>query len=322
MNILIYGGGSVGLGIASCFLKSGQKIGIVGRKDTVSALKKSGLKRTGLFGNFHASPETFGSYSSLGDIQPTIYDYILVCTKSYDSCSAAKDISSYPVLFNDETKIILFQNGWGNAEVFRSFFPREQIYNARVITGFCRPEKNHVDITVHADSIHIGSLFRNNVSYLETLCALIDKGGVPCEVTVEIEKDLWAKMLYNCTLNPLGAILRAPYGVLGKAESTRNIMEGIAEEVFLVMQGAGYVTHWASVDDYLKTFYEKLLPPTAKHESSMLQDIQARKKTEIEALNGAIVHLGEKLHIETPHNMVVCGIVKFMEEKNSLVGEN
>ena len=316
MNILIYGGGSVGLGVASCLLHSGTKLDIVAREDTVKALKKYGLKRTGIFDNFSSKPETFGSYSSLNEIHSVVYDFILVSTKSYDSLSAAKNISEHPSILNDKSRIILFQNGWGNAEIFSSFFPEEQVCNARVITGFYRPEKNHVDITVHANAIHVGSLYKNNVSDLETLCELIDKGGVPCEVSNEIEKDLWAKMLYNCTLNPLGTILKVPYGRLGEQESTRNIMKRIAEEVFLVMEGADYATHWKCVDDYLTVFYDRLLPSTANHESSMLQDIQARKKTEIDSLNGAIVHLGEKLNIKTPHNHLVCKLVRFMEEKN------
>jgi 2-dehydropantoate 2-reductase len=316
MNILIYGGGSVGLGIASCLLHSGTKIDIVAREDTVKALKKYGLKRTGIFGDVLAKPETFGSYSSLNEIHSVVYDFILVSIKSYDSLSAAKDISAHPSILNNNARIILFQNGWGNAETFSSFFPEEQICNARVITGFCKPEKNHVDITVHADAIHVGSLYKNNMTNLETLCKLIGKGGVPCEVSNEIEKDLWAKMLYNCTLNPLGAILKVPYGRLGEQESTRNMMKRIAEEVFLVMEGSGYATHWTCVDDYLTVFYDRLLPSTAKHASSMLQDIQAKKRTEIDALNGAIVHLGEKLNIKTSYNHVVCGLVKFMEERN------
>ena len=149
---------------------------------------------------------------------------------------------------------------------------------------------------------------------------MIDEGGVPCRTTNNIIKDLWAKMLYNCTLNPLGAILNTPYGVLGEYESTRNIMKDIAEEVFLVMEGSGYATHWTCVEDYLTIFYDSLLPPTSKHESSMLQDIQARKRTEIDALNGAIVDLGEKLNIQTPHNNVVCSLVRFMEKRN-MAGE-
>ncbi len=314
MKILIFGGGSVGLGIASCLIKSEEDVDIVAREDTVSAVKKDGLVRTGIFGNFTAEPRTFNIFSSLKNLNQVVYDLILVCTKSFDTSTAAKDITSYPFILGEKTKIILCQNGWGNAEKFASYFPSERIYSARIITGFYRYKKNHVVITVHADAIHIGSLFADVLpEEIKCLCQIITKGDIPCEVTDTIEKDLWAKMLYNCALNPLGAIFNVPYGVLGEHNYTKNIMETIVEEIFYVMRKVGYTTHWSSAEDYLKVFYERMLPATAEHESSMLQDIRAKKKTEIDALNGEVVYLGEKLNISIPYNSVVCYMLKFME---------
>ena len=317
MRTLIYGCGAVGLGIASCLLKSKDQVDIVARESTVLALRKHGLVRTGIWGDYSAGPSAFGSYISLNDIEKKGYDYILVCTKSFDSFEAAKDLSQSDWLFGEKTKIVLFQNGWGNAEVFSSFFKPEMIYNARVITGFSRPKNNEVTITVHADSIHIGSLFSSDLACIENLCQSIDKGGIPCEVTSNIEKDLWAKMLYNCALNPLGAILDVPYGVLAENESARIIMKGIVEEVFDVMKVAGCETHWQSPKDFLEVFYKKLVPDTAEHKSSTLQDILAQKRTEIDALNGAIIKLAEKYGLRVPYNSAIYNIVKFIEAKSS-----
>ncbi|MHC4213277.1 MAG: ketopantoate reductase family protein, partial [Planctomycetota bacterium] len=192
MRVLIYGGGSVGLGVASCLLKAGVEIDIIARPDSVEQLQSRGLKRTGIFGDYYAPPDAFGCYCSMDEIKGGVYDFVLVCTKSFDSASAAADLSGHRDSFNDQTII------------------RSIIYNARVITGFRRPHKNEVIITVHADSIHIGSLFNASASRVENLCRLIQDGGIPCETTNSIEKDLWAKMLYNCALNPLGAILNVP----------------------------------------------------------------------------------------------------------------
>jgi len=316
MKVLIYGGGSVGLGVASCLLKSKLEVDIIARQNTVLLLRKYGLVRTGIFGDYHADPATFSSYSSLNEIPKNLYDYVLVCTKSFDSFEAAKDLSKHDFLFGNETKIILFQNGWGNAEVFSSFFNRERIYNARVITGFHRLKNNEVMITVHADSIHIGSLFSSDLSCIENLCEFITKGGIPCETTDGIEKDLWAKMLYNCALNPLGAILDVPYGVLTEYEFTQTIMKGIIEEIFNVMTAAGYETHWQSPKDFLEVFYKKLVPDTAEHKSSTLQDILAKRRTEIDALNGAVIKLAEKYETNVPYNLVVYNMVKFIEAKS------
>ena len=316
MKILIYGGGSVGLGLAGCLIKAGGELDIIAREQTVSALRINGLAWRGIFGEYHAPPDTFEAFTLLKDVPAKTCDYILVCVKSFDSHYAAKDLAENKTLFGEETKIVLFQNGWGNAEIFASFFPQERMYSARVITGFRRPKKNEVEITVHADAVHIGSLFGLDLSPVEKLCELIDRGGIPCEKTDDIAGDLWAKMLYNCALNPLGAILDVPYGGLAANEFTRAIMNNIVEEVFEVMQKAGYKTHWQSAADYLTVFYQRLVPHTAKHKSSTLQDILAQKKTEIEALNGAVTKLAEQYGISVPYNTVVYNMVRFMEPQD------
>jgi 2-dehydropantoate 2-reductase len=313
MKILIYGAGSVGLGIASCLLKSGARVDVVARQGTVDSLHLNGLERTGIFGDFKAPPSAFGAYTSLDEITNGPYNYILVCTKSFDSLGAAQDLYRHRRLITEATKIVLFQNGWGNAEKFTSFFRVHQIYNARVITGFGRPKKNKVVITVHADSVHIGSLFSGDLACMEKLCELISAGDIPCQITQDIEKDLWAKMLYNCALNPLGAILDVPYGRLAESEFTRMIMDAIIKEVFSIIAAAGYRTHWQYPADFIEVFYEKLIPDTAEHKSSTLQDILAKKPTEIDALNGAVIKLARPREIAVPYNLAVYNMVKFLE---------
>lgn len=316
MVVLIYGAGAVGLGLASCLLKAAAEVDLIGKEDTVASLRKHGLHRTGIFGDSQADPSVFQSHTTLASLSQRRYDYILVCTKSFDSYMAAKDLSDHKRLLENETKIVLCQNGWGNAEIFTTFFEKERVYNARIITGFQRPNKHTVDITVHADAIRIGSLFSENSSYMEHLCDTITKGGIPCEVTNEIGKYLWAKMLYNCALNPIGALLDVPYGVLAEHEHTRCIMDHIVQEVFDVMTASGYQTHFQTAEDFLEVFYRKLVPDTAEHRSSTLQDIKAGKRTEIDSLNGAVIELSKKLGIDVPYNSVAYNLVKFLEAGN------
>ena len=314
MKLLLYGAGAVGLGLASCLLKNGQQVDLVGREETVAALQQNGLQRTGIFGDCTSSPESFGTYTSLTELPQTEYDFILVCTKSFDTRTSAQQIADIPFLNNAPTPIVLCQNGWGNAEIFAEQFPKTRIKSGRVITGFRRPQKHQVDITVHADAIHLGSLFDDDVSGLESLSAAIDAGGIPCEVTATVSKDLWAKMLYNCMLNGLSTVFDVPYGLLGESPHTRELMESIAHEVVAVMTAAGYATHWDSAEDYIDTFYKHQLPPTYNHEPSMLQDIRAGKRTEIDALNGAVVQLGQQHGIATPTNNTVTRMIQFMEK--------
>ncbi len=313
MHVMIYGAGAVGLGLASFLLQSKTEVTLVGREDTVRALRREGLHRTGFFGEFHAEPSAFYSFTRLQDLPRSDCGYILVCTKSQDTIEAAMDIAAWPWIKNFQGPIVLCQNGWGNAEPFAQRFPREQIASARVITGFRRPVKNQVDVTVHAEAMHLGSLYGEDPLILEPLAEAINAGGLPCITTPDIGKDLWAKMLYNCALNGLGAVLGVSYGKLGESEHTRGIMNGIVEEVFKVMIPSGHSTHWECPELYLAAFYEKLLPATYQHESSMLQDIQAGKPTEVDAMNGIVVRQARALGIEVPCNELVYRMVKYLE---------
>ena len=315
MRALVYGGGAVGLGLASCLLKSRVHVDIIARENTVLALREKGLTRTGIFGSYHADPSSFDSVSSVEDLPAERYDFILVCTKSFDSFDAAKDLSRYGFLFTDDTRIVLFQNGWGNAEAFLTAFNKETIYNARVITGFQRPRPNEVNVTVHAEAIHIGSLFGTSVRAVKALAEAIHAGDIPCETTTEIGKDIWAKMLYNCALNPVGAVLDVTYGELAEHESSRAFMDGIIEEAFDVMTLAGYQTHWETAKDFIDIFYGKLVPDTAEHKSSMLQDIAAKKRTEIDALNGAVMKLADRFATSVSYNTVAYNLVTFIEAR-------
>ena len=81
------------------------------------------------------------------------------------------------------------------------------------------------------------------------------------------------------------------------------------------MGAAGLETHWKAPRDFLKVFYEKLVPATAQHRSSTLQSLKAHKKTELDFLNGAVIKLASDLSVPVPVNSTIFEIVKYMEER-------
>jgi 2-dehydropantoate 2-reductase len=317
MNVLVYGGGAVGLGIASTLLKSNATVSIVGRLSTVEALKHNGIERSGLFGGYAYSGTRMLAVDSLSQInQIEKFDYVLVCTKSFDSAFVARDLSEHHKLFDELSPIILFQNGWGNADYFVEEFGKTRIFNARVITGFKKVNPASVLITVHANPIHIGSLYGENCNHIISLCELIKTGGIGCEVSPDISKELWTKMLYNCSLNGLGAIVGVTYGELAENQQARVIMNRVIDECFAVMNQSHFEAHWDAASDYRTLFYGKLVPKTSGHESSTLQDIRNKKRTEIDSLNGVIVDLGKKFEVSVPYNEMIYHMVKLLESKN------
>ncbi len=311
MDVLIYGAGGVGLGLASALLESGARVRVVARPDTVAALKKEGLRRSGLFGETRAAPEALEAASSLGELVGEGPDVVLVTVKSSDSASAAADLAACSWIGN--APLVLCQNGWGNAEHFVPHFSPARVFSARVITGFVRHEPQHVEITAHAEPIHVGSLFGAELGPMEPLCRAIAAGGIPCETSAHVSRDLWAKLLYNGLLNPLGALFGVAYGALGESDAARSIMADLAAEIFAVMRASGYDTHWPDAATYLDDFYARLLPPTAKHESSMLQDLRAGRRTEIDAILGVVVELGHEAGVAVPVSETLTRAVRFLE---------
>jgi 2-dehydropantoate 2-reductase len=316
MRVLIVGAGGVGLGLASFLLAAGCNVDFVARARTAARLRRYGLTRTGMFGRARFEPRSFGVFTE-SDVVEGDYDVVLLCVKSYQTRETAVALARQPALRAREVPLVLCQNGWGNAEAAAHAFAQERIFNARVITGFRRPERDCVDITVHAQPIHVGSLFGCQPgTAVEGLCAALTEGGIEALTTDDIAKDLWAKMLYNCALNPLGAVLEVPYGELARGAWTRAIMHDVFAEIFAVVEAAGLSMHWRSAEDYESVFYGSLLPPTAEHESSMLQDLRLGRRTEIDALNLAVVALGERCGRDVPVNRALGNIIRFRDERS------
>lgn len=313
MKALLYGSGAVGLGIAASLLDSGFDVDIKASSRTKEALCKNGLKREGLFKEINVPPSGFKVYENLSEIKETVYDYILICTKTNSNKGNAKDISIHKNLIRTCGKIVIFQNGWGNDCEYLKYFDKNTVYSGRVITGFARPMLNVSRVTVHASPVLIGSLYKRSAECVKALSKAISGGGIPCETTEEIGKVLWAKMLYNCTLNPLGAVLNVNYGKLIECDNSINIMNHLIDEIYMVMKAEGFETYWDTPEEYKKAFYEKILPPTYGHRSSTLQDIERKIKTEIDTLTGSIVRLSEKHNIEVPYNSMLYNLVKTME---------
>lgn len=144
---------------------------------------------------------------------------------------------------------------------------------------------------------------------------MITASGIKCELTDEIDKYLWAKMLYNCTLNPLGAVLDVNYGKLTENEYTLEIMNNLIDEIFNVIKASSYSTLWNNSDEYKDIFYSKLVPDTYNHYSSTHQDIQRKIKTEIDSLTGKVIQLGEKNNIDVSTNKIIYNLIKAIESE-------
>lgn len=310
LRIALVGPGAVGLAVASCLIESGARVRVVARAESTRALRRDGLGKTGLFGDHRATPGSFGVTGSIATLGDEPVDWILVTAKTFESEALAAELARAWPSLPGEPRVVLFHNGWGSADLFAEALPSARVYSARVITGFRRSDATTSEITVHQDAIRLGSLFGADLAPLEPLADALRRGGLPCEVSADVSRDLIAKLLYNCALNPLGALCRVPYGKLAEDESTRDVMRAVVREVFAVMKAGELTSWWESPEAYLDELYANLLPPTAAHESSTLQDLRAGRRTEIDFLSGAVVALGRRHGVPAPVNEALWQLVR------------
>jgi len=311
LRLLIFGAGAVGQAIGCLLAADGHKVDMIVRERYVGPLREGGITVEGIFGGYRAEPGSFGAFSTIEPVVETKYDYALVTTKSYDTRTAADTLMK----LNDRSfTVVSLQNGCGNLEQLLEAFGEDRVLGGRVITGFEIPEPGSVRITVTADDIHIGGSVEGTIpDTARRIAEAIDTSGLPCRATGYIHRDLFAKLLYNCALNPLGAVLGVHYGALGDDAGARSIMNAVIDEVFAVIGSMGARTHWETADEYRAFFYDRQIPATYDHRSSMLQDLERGKRTEVDALTGYVSGQGRRLGVPTPVCDTLTGIVRFKE---------
>ncbi|WP_029519933.1 ketopantoate reductase family protein [Persephonella sp. IF05-L8] len=309
MKIAVFGLGAVGIAFATFLKKAGATVYGITKLEYLSRFPDNTLCVTGIWGNHQVKLDDI---TDKPETLPPV-DFVILTVKSYDTSKALKQLSP---LMKNETILVIAQNGYGNYEQAVEKFGENKVLLARVIFGSKVINGNCAEITVNADDVRIGD--PSGTIPEEKILPLINflnKGGIPASYAPDVYQILWDKILYNCALNPLGALLECNYGNLAENPETRKIMNNIIYEIFEVTNANNIKLNWSSPEEYIKNFYEKLIPPTAKHYPSMYYDLKLGKKTEIDALNGAIVKLAEKKGLKAPVNETITELIKFKENQ-------
>ena len=313
MNVLVIGAGAVGIGLATSMKSQNANVSLFARGKTAKAIRENGIERCGLFAHYKFGNDDINVYESYDDIPKDTFEYVFITSKTTANDDISKNLNLHRDILKENFKIIIFQNGFGNDEYYLRFFDKKEVFSARVITGFARPQRHISEVTVYTEPIQIGSLQNQDSSELKPIADMITASGIECELTDEVDKYLWAKMLYNCALNPLGAILDVNYGKLTENEYSKELMDNIIDEIFEVIKSSEYETFWDNSEEYKNLFYSKLVPDTYNHYSSTHQDIKRKIKTEIDSLTGKVIELGEINNVDVSTNKIIYNLIKSIE---------
>ena len=297
MRILIFGAGAVGSLIGGLLSKK-YDVTLFGRKKHIDEIKKNGLRIAGKTkGIFY--PKVISKISGK-------YDLIILTVKAYDT---KKSIRTLKPILDRSTVVLSLQNGLGNEEIIRS---------SKRNMGVLRGITSHGAIFVKPGEIRhsgmgetvIGEIDRKKTERIKKICSMFNNAGIKTRISNDIKKDVWAKTIVNSAINPITAITGLKNGYLFKIPMLTKLIENICIEGVKVANASGI---FFDSDVFEET--KKIAKLTSKNRSSMLQDVESGKKTEIDFINGAIAEVGEKKGMETPLNSMLTGLVKGIEKR-------
>ena len=269
-------------------------------QDHVDAINRSGLRLSGA-GEVLGHPR---ATSDAAELPPC--DFGIVATKSMHTESA---IAATAAAFAAGA-VCTVQNGVGNEEVLAA-------HVERVIRGTTFPagrivEPGHVQWDVKGDTT-IGPFEPKPapMGEIERLADACTRAGMPTAAVEDARGAQWRKVIFNAATNPVGALTRLSHGRVCELPPLRALVSQLVDEGKAVAAAQGIV---------LDADPEELIDHAAKpevaydHKASMLQDVLAGRRTEIDWLNGGIVRYGEQVGVPTPMNQAIWALVKGLEQ--------
>lgn len=300
MKICIIGCGAVGSLFAAHLAKKGEAeiFAYDVSSEHVDAINTRGLRLSGE-ADFTAKLKAESNPQKLPRC-----DFGIFATKAVHTASA---IAQTAHLFDEKSAVCSVQNGVGNEEIIA-----ERV--KYVIRGTTFPaghlvEPGHVGYDIKGDT-WIGPFEPSNTPYkmVEDLAAVLTRAGMNTIAMRDARGAQWTKLIFNAGTNPVGALTELHHGAATFFPPTGELFNQLIDEGLAVAKALGIELH-----NDPKQMVLKAANAPGKHKASMLQDVLAKRQTEVDFMNGAIVQWGEKLRVPTPLNKAVWALVKGLE---------
>lgn len=302
MRIAVMGGGAMGGIWAARLLQSQQEVSIIDvAPNLLTALKVQGLTVEHAGQSTTVWPRATDKPREIGTV-----DVVFFFVKAQHTASAAQ--MARP-LVADTTIVVSLQNGWGNADVLAQTYRAEQIV---------------VGVTYHSGTLlapgrvgHTGT----GATYLGPYSAgaglestrvvseLLAGAGIENTPTTEVKTEIWKKLILNAATLPTAALTTLRAGELGQHSEMLDLVDTLAAEAVEVARARGYKI---DLEERLERIHA-VLAGAGAGKPSMLQDVEGRRKTEIEVVNGAVVKAAQEVALEVPLNRACVALIHGLE---------
>jgi len=290
-------GGQGGL-FGSLLSQAGNDVTIIARGRNLEAIQKKGLKlRSKIFGDVTVQVGATDNPEAVGEV-----DLILFCVKNYDLDTAAEHINP---MIGAETIVLTVQNG-----VEAPYRIGDAIGLEHVVAGVSGINSH---LVAPGEVQHIvgerfvfGELSGIVSSRVEKLEKAFREAGLDALASDDIKGELWSKLTWLSTITGVICLTRSSIGIIRDHEETWELLRRVLVEITSVALAEGVVISEDSIDNWLDMFSR--MPPDAK--PSMMVDLEAGRRIELDTLIGAVVRFGKKHGLDTPYNYAIYSALK------------
>jgi 2-dehydropantoate 2-reductase len=300
MKIVIMGAGAMG-SLFGGQLSHSEEVWLVDiRQEQVDAIRSAGVTIEEQGEEKTAHVKATSDVTSIGKA-----DLVIFFVKTYHTEKAASDAS---ILQKEETVFLTLQNGLGNEEAIC-----KRVDSRKVILGVT----NHGATFLGPGRIrhagwgktYIGELDGKVTPRVAQFAQVFTRAGIETEVSSNIQGVVWNKLFINVGINAVAALTGLKNGRLLDHPETLRLMEALVIEAVAVARKKGIPIEGNPIEKV-----KAVAEATGENRCSMGQDIDSRRKTEIDAINGAVVKEAERLGISVPYNQMITDLIKVLEK--------
>jgi 2-dehydropantoate 2-reductase len=239
--------------------------------------------------------------AALGEV-----DLAIVFVKSHHTRAAADSVAA---LLGPRSLAVTLQNGWGNADVLAGVVPPQQLvmgvtYHSCSATGPGQVRHTGRGPTVVGPYLRDGDLAGSH-----RVAEFLTSAGWDAQACADVRTEIWKKLVLNAATLPVAALTRLVAGEMAAPGPLRDLVDALAAEAVAVATALGLDVDLAERIARVHA----VLAGAGRGKSSMLQDVEAARKTEIETVNGAVARMGAELGVPTPLNQAMVALVHGLE---------
>lgn len=289
MRIAIFGTGGAGGYFGAQLARAGEEVVFIARGEHLKAIRSNGLRVETPKGEIVIQPaQASDDPAGVGTV-----DAVLLGVKAWQVPEAARAIK--PML-GPETVVVPLQNGVEAASQLAATFGARHVLGGLCGTFSRTVAPGRIRSIGDANFVKFGELDRRRSARTERLREAFARAGVTAEIAADIHAALWEKFLFVVPFGGVGAVTRAPVGVLRSMPETRALLEQGMREILAVAR-ASQIALPDDVVEKTMAFVDRLAPGAT---TSLQRDIADGKPSELEAWNGAVVRLGRAAGASTP----------------------